>query len=306
MKRISDLKNMEKIQQLISCIIPTYKRSGSLLRAVNSVLDQTYKNLEVLVVDDNEPDDQYSLVVQDELKTVDDPRLRYLQQEKHVNGAVARNYGAKHAKGAYIAFLDDDDEWLPQKLEEQVHLLETLDDSFGAVSCLTTIYKNNQKVRTTPPYAEDELHKKVLEHSVSVFTGTVLFDKKKIDQTGYFNTSLQRHQDLQLFTDFLAQYMMKPMNIPLMISHVDDANNRPNTEKLIQVKKRFFEEMTDQLNKYSSKEQKNIKASHYFEVIFSALKERKVKYVIQYLLKIGINLDAYRVVLKRYRGRKNS
>lgn len=289
---------------LISCIIPTYKRSDTLLRAVDSILNQTYPNYEILVVDDNEPDDKFSLEVQNKLNTLTDERVHYLQQEKHINGAAARNFGIKHSKGEYIAFLDDDDEWLPKKLEKQINTLKNLDSSYGAVTCLATIYKNGKKVRTTPPYTESNLHKKVLEHSVSIFTDTVLFKKTYLDKAGYFNESLQRHQDLQLFVDFLANYKMKPMNIPLVNIHTDDSSNRPDTKKLILVKERFFEEMEDNLNMYSKREQRNIRASHHFEIIFVALKEKKANYIFQYLLKIGFNFTAYKNVFKRFNDRR--
>lgn len=300
------MQNREYQKGLISCVIPTYKRSDSLLRAVESILKQTYTNFEILVVDDNEPNDEFSLEVQNKLNSITDERVKYFQQEKHINGAVARNFGIKHAKGEYIAFLDDDDEWLPEKLEKQFQTLKDLDSSYGAVTSLAHIYKNGQIVRTTPPYTDDNLHKKVLEHSVSIFTDTVLFRKSHLDEAGYFNETLQRHQDLQLFTDFLAHFKMKPMNIPMVIIHTDDAINRPDTKKLIHVKERFFEEMQDNLNMYSKKEQQDIRASHYFEIIFVALKERKFKYILKYLWKIGFNLNAYKNVYKRFVDRKKS
>src|SRR5690554_2886294 len=97
------------IKGMVSCIIPTYKRSETLVRAINSVLEQTYKKIEILVIDDNHPNDRFSLMVQKQLEQFND-KVRYIQQEKHVNGAVARNVGIKFARGEYIAFLDDDDE----------------------------------------------------------------------------------------------------------------------------------------------------------------------------------------------------
>lgn len=291
-------------EPLVSCVIPTYKRSDSLLNAIESILNQTYTNLEVLVVDDNEPNDEYSLIVQEKIEQIEDDRVKYLQQERHINGAAARNFGIRHANGEYIGLLDDDDEWLPEKLEKQLKVIKELDPSYGAVTCLVTIFNNGEKVRTTPSYTEDNLHKRVLEHSVSIFTDTVLFRKTHLDKAGYFNESLQRHQDLQLFTDFLVHFKMKPINEVLVHIHTDDASNRPDTKKLIHVKERFFEEMTESMNMYSKKEQKNIRASHYFEIIFVALKEKKIKYIIKYLFKIGFNFTAYRNVFKRFKDRQ--
>lgn len=289
---------------LVSCIIPTYKRSDMLINAITSITTQTYENLEIIIVDDNEPNDEFSVIVQERIMQIEDERIKYLQQENPINGAAARNYGIKHARGEYIAFLDDDDEWLPEKIEKQVKVLQDLDSSYGGVTCLVTIFKNGKEVRTSPAYTEDNLHKRVLEHSVSIFTDTVLFRKGHLDKTGYFNESLQRHQDLQLFTDFLAHYKMKPMNEVLVHVHTDDPSNRPDTKKLIGVKENFFKAMTDNMNLYSKKEQKNILASHYFEIILVALREKKFKYVIEYLFKIGLNISAYKNVFRRYKERR--
>ena len=104
----------------VSCIIPSYKRCDTVTRAIDSVLAQTYKNIEVCLVDDNIPGDEYSLKLQEALKKYEgDSRVRYIAQEKHINGAVARNVGIREATGTYIGFLDDDDEWMPEKLNSR-------------------------------------------------------------------------------------------------------------------------------------------------------------------------------------------
>ena len=111
---------------LISCVIPSYKRADTLRRAINSVLAQTYCNMEVLVVDDNIAGDEYSKTLHeiiDEYKN--DSRVRLVTQPMHINGAEARNAGIRAAQGEFIAFLDDDDEWLPTKLEKQMEILKT-------------------------------------------------------------------------------------------------------------------------------------------------------------------------------------
>lgn len=109
---------MEAIDNnLVSCIIPSYKRTDTLRRAINSVLKQTYKNIEVLIVDDNFNGDEYSEQVRNIVVSFDNPRIRLISQPMHINGAEARNAGVRAAKGEYIAFLDDDDEWLSEKIE---------------------------------------------------------------------------------------------------------------------------------------------------------------------------------------------
>lgn len=117
---------------LVSVIIPTYKRTDKLDRAIKSVLGQSYKNIELLLVNDNVPGDEYTLALMEKVNAYqNDSRFQLLLQEKHINGAVARNFAIKQAKGEYIAFLDDDDWWKENKLAEQVKELSSLDENWG-------------------------------------------------------------------------------------------------------------------------------------------------------------------------------
>ena len=103
---------------LISVIIPTYNRENKIIDAVRSVLEQTYINIEVIVIDDGSTDDTYLM-----LDKIEDKRLKYVYQENS-GACVARNRGIKEAKGKYIAFHDSDDIWHKDKLEKQIRVLE--------------------------------------------------------------------------------------------------------------------------------------------------------------------------------------
>ena len=98
---------------LVSVVIPTLDRPKLLLRAIDSVLRQTYQEIEVIVVVDRPDPDTVSAV-----QSVNDPRVRLIVNPYSSTAAGARNAGADHATGEWIAFLDDDDEWLPNKLEQ--------------------------------------------------------------------------------------------------------------------------------------------------------------------------------------------
>ena len=109
---------------MVSVIIPTYKRSDMLPRAIASVLNQSYANIEAVVVDDNNPDTEYRkhteiLMMQYEF----DKRVKYVKHSKNFNGSVARNTGIKNSDGEIVAFLDDDDTFYPEKIEKQVEYL---------------------------------------------------------------------------------------------------------------------------------------------------------------------------------------
>jgi glycosyltransferase involved in cell wall biosynthesis len=103
---------------LVSVIIPTYNRAHLLPRAIGSALRQTYSNLELIVVDDASTDETAEIV-----KTTGDARVRYVRHEENRGGGAARNTGIRLARGEFLAFLDSDDEWLPEKVAHQLHAL---------------------------------------------------------------------------------------------------------------------------------------------------------------------------------------
>jgi glycosyltransferase involved in cell wall biosynthesis len=115
---------------LVSVILPTHNRSGLLVRAIRSVLGQTYANLELIVVDDASTDDTADVV-----QSFGDARLRYLRLDRNSRAAAARNVGIRAARGELLAFQDDDDEWLPQKLERQVAAMAKAPADVGLILC---------------------------------------------------------------------------------------------------------------------------------------------------------------------------
>ena len=113
---------------LVSVVIPTYSRNTTLCKAIDSVINQTYKNLEIIVVDDNPADSEWRQSTEKLMEQYrKDPRVRYLKNKKNLGGSGARNEGIKASKGDYIAFLDDDDEYLPAKIEKQLECALTTD-----------------------------------------------------------------------------------------------------------------------------------------------------------------------------------
>lgn len=122
---------------LVSVIIPTYLRPDCLSRALDCIFSQTYQNLDIIVVDDNEPDSPARVQTQKVMKEyLKNPAVRYIQNEKNLGGSGARNVGIGAAKGDYIAFLDDDDEYYPSKIERQLEVfLNTESERLALVYC---------------------------------------------------------------------------------------------------------------------------------------------------------------------------
>ena len=121
----------------VSVVIPTYNRPEFLGAAISSVLNQTFQDWELLVVDDASENDTEEVV-----DGFGDHRLRWFRHEKRIGGSAARNTGIVNSVGAYVAFLDDDDEWLPDKLRLQVELLRK--ESGCSRNCLRRLHSRGQ------------------------------------------------------------------------------------------------------------------------------------------------------------------
>jgi glycosyltransferase involved in cell wall biosynthesis len=175
----------------VSVVIPTYKRGREVLRAVESVLRQTFSDLEVIVVDDASPDD-----TRDVIASVGDARVRYLAHDKNKGGCAARNTGMVAARGRWIAFLDDDDEWVPTKLQKQLDVARTSKLEPGVVLCgiqYTDEVVPEGKQSVTMPRGrvyEDILHRRMRVSAVTMLidtarVGKVLFEETAGEEFGY-------------------------------------------------------------------------------------------------------------------------
>jgi glycosyltransferase involved in cell wall biosynthesis len=105
---------------LVSVITPSYKSARFISQTIESVLSQTYQNWEIIIVDDVSPDNSYKIIEEYSKK---DSRIKLIKLERNSGPAVARNRAIKEAKGRYIAFLDADDLWMPEKLEKQIKFM---------------------------------------------------------------------------------------------------------------------------------------------------------------------------------------
>ena len=256
-----------------------------------------------MVVDDNEKGSPESLYVFNLLNSITDKRVRLVTQPKHINGAEARNAGVRSSQGEYIAFLDDDDEWDPTKLEKQIRVLKENTEIDG-VSCLYHELENGIVFHSCPPYSSENLHLKIFERRVAVFTSTILLRKHALLESGLFDVTLKRHQDLQLLLDFTKNHQMYVINEYLVKLHSDSTINRPSYERLVNIKKDFFKACNAHLELYSKSVQKTILGVHYFELAFAALKEKKYGKAFKHIINVGLNIKAYQLLYQRMKDRK--
>lgn len=251
---------------LVSVIIPTYKRAYMLKRAISSVCEQSYGNLEILVVSDNEPDDEYTEAARQTIEEIGDPRVRLIVQEKHINGAVARNVGIKASKGEYISFLDDDDYYEPNKIECQVNLLTSLDESWGGVCCRYKVYKHGRLVEVMPPFKSGKIYKEVITRQVKTQTNCLMLRRKALLKSGLFDETLLRHQDVQLLARFTYNYKLMFQDEFLNNLDQNDNSNRAKPEKIMSLKKTFFASVYDIIDSFSLSEKYRFKLLTQFDI----------------------------------------
>jgi len=179
----------------VSVIIPTHNRAGFVGRAINSVLAQTFDDIEVIVVDDASTDN-----TQHVLKRFIDKRIKIICHEKNCGGSAARNTGIKHAKGYYIGLLDDDDEWLPDKLEKQLTAFKSAPTNVGIYysSCYFLAELTNKVLSQTEPTLRGSLHKILLRTNVFPPV-TTLVKKNCFIKAGLFDETLPSCQDWDMW-----------------------------------------------------------------------------------------------------------
>lgn len=293
------------VNDLVSVIIPTYKRSTLLTRAIKSVVNQTYKNIEILVVDDNEPGDEYSVAVKELIVKLRYPQVRLITQPKHINGAEARNAGIREARGEYICFLDDDDLYLPQKIERQLEVLSKKDETVGGVSCLKIFYKGEKLTHISESWkVSNHQSLDVMSKEQNIQTGTVLLRRRCLDETGYFNPKLRRHQEVQLISYFTDKYRIELVDETLIIIDVSDLANRPDYNKLKEFKEDFFKSVAPLLNKYSESDRDFVYKNHRTELAWVMYRDINRIKGVMLLLECFTSWRVFKSFLNRYLGKK--
>jgi glycosyltransferase involved in cell wall biosynthesis len=212
---------------LVSIILPTYNRAYVIDKAIISILNQTYKNFELIVVDDCSTDNTRDII---EKYLRADNRVRYIRNDKNLGPAGARNIGIESAIGEFIAFQDDDDEWFPYKLEKQVDLLCSLPETFAIVYSgfykIVGREKNYIPSRSIHP-REGNIHDSLLKGNF-VDTPSVLVRKSALLNVGFFDENLPILEDWELAIRLSKRYQFKLIDEPLFISH--DTPNSVNKQ----------------------------------------------------------------------------
>ncbi len=275
--------NYNNYNNLVSVIIPTYKRSDMLCIAIDSVLNQSYENVEVVVVDDNDPNTEWRLETEKRLMSYsDNNKVKYIKHEKNRNGSAARNTGIKHSNGEFLCFLDDDDYYYPDKIEKQVIYIK--ENNLDACYC---DYKKNGVVISVNE--QDDVVKNILLAKHTPQTSGWMITREAVTLLNGFDESYYRHQDYEFLLRFYsANLKMGKLDQVLYERKVSDIDNHPSGEKTEEIKKKLFNDFSYIIDDYVEKDpsfRKELNISAYTSAFKGYYRSRDFKNCLRLFVK---------------------
>jgi glycosyltransferase involved in cell wall biosynthesis len=200
----------------VSVVIPTYNRTALLKRSIQSVLNQSYQDFEIIVVDDASTEDIRAVV-----RYFEDKRITYLRRDKNGGEAAARNTGIAHATGKFIASHDSDDEWMPEKLAKQMGLFQDSSEAVGVV--YTGFWRAEGEMKKYFPSSmvkktDGDIHEEILKGNF-VGTPTTLVKKECFEKAGLFDEKLFHLVDWEMWIRISALYHFRCVHEPLVATY---------------------------------------------------------------------------------------
>lgn len=281
--------------ELVSIIIPTYKRSSSLADVITSVVEQDYDPKEIIIVDDNtsgtEERKKTQELVEQLAKAHSETRIIYLPHQKNRNGAAARNTGFLSSTGAYICFLDDDDLFLPGRLSQSISALRNTPTHIGATYCGFIGWNGAQNPERR--YQKTNLTKELLSLdylSHYLHTNTATYKRTAVIALNGFDETFRRHQDLEFNLRFFEKFEMNSVKQQLVSLKPapTNTNNQQFGIQLFETKKKFLEKFRYIINRFDAPTRQEIYNRHWDEVIRYTANSVKFK---QHLLSHHSNGD---------------
>ncbi len=237
---------MNKNIPTVSVVIPTYNRANLVDKSILSVLNQTYDNFELIIVDDGSTDNTADVV-----NSFNDERIRYILHEKNKGVAAARNTGIKFSIGDLISFLDDDDEWLPEKLEKEINVMKKSEPNVGVVySGLCRIEGNKKTYWPEPEHIlrEGNLSNELLKRNF--VHGLILIRRSCFEKVGLYDEDLRAVEDWDLNLRLSRYYKFKFIDEALIMSYRDDDGLSRNLSLMLDCTEKIFKKHSSVFNKH--------------------------------------------------------
>jgi glycosyltransferase involved in cell wall biosynthesis len=227
----------------VSVVIPVFNRPVAIRRAIDSVLQQTWQDFEILIVDDASTDQTASVVAE-----IADPRIRLIRHAHRRGGSAARNSGIQEARAPYVAFLDSDDEWMPSKLRRQLELFETADDSVGLVYTGLQRILPDGMASTRIPQRYRNLNRQLLVENVVGGASVGMVRRDVLRQIGGFDEDLPSKQDVDMWLRISQRFSADFVPDPLVRVWQSDGDRiTTNVDNLIRGRQIFFQKHREQL-----------------------------------------------------------
>jgi glycosyltransferase involved in cell wall biosynthesis len=225
----------------VSVLIPTRNRARLMREAIVSVLAQTFQDFEIIIIDDASEDDTQAVI-----SSLSDVRIRYFRHATNRGEAASRNAGVAHAGGEYIAFLDDDDTWLPEKLAMQVELLDRCPARIGGVY---TAYdrvdiKTGAIISTVPAEKRGNIYGELRAQNWVGCPSAVMVRRECFDKVGRFDEQIKFGVDYDMWIRISRFYDFEVLNLPLVHYAVHSDRLSADTGTILRGKE-------DQLAKYA-------------------------------------------------------
>jgi len=259
----------------VSIIIPTYRRQQFIRRAIRSALEQKNVEVEVIVVDDNGLGSEYQKSNFEELKSfIENKQITYIAHKHNKNGSAARNTGLSKATGDFIAFLDDDDEFEPNKIYEQIKTMN-IDSSDACLSTFARVY-GDKVTKITTPKIDADFPVKLLAVNVDTCAGSCLILRKKlIDKIGLFDESFSRFQDLEYLyrVSKMTEISVATSSKTNINMHDGNIKHRPAAD-ILEYHKHFLQTFQSDINQCGRINKQYILDQHYIKISKSYIKEK--------------------------------
>ena len=212
---------MTEQQPLVSVVVPTYNRPERLVRSLESVADQTYESLEIVVVDD--ASETPAAAVVDPLRDDFPHDLVVVRHDENRGANAARNTGIREASGEFLAFLDDDDEWAPEKVSRQVAAFEQSPDDVGLVyTALRLVDGDGNTIRTTDAAVAGDVTRQLLCRNAIGSFSCVMVRAEAAADAGPLDEAFPSWQDLDWYIRIAEDWRVEPISDPLVTNHAGD------------------------------------------------------------------------------------
>ena len=211
---------------LVSVVLPTLNRAERLRRSAGSVLAQTERDLELLVVDDGSDEDIAAAVA-----ALNDPRARCIRREQRGGPAAARNTGIRAARGQYLAFQDSDDEWLLDKLERMLAVMREHPDTDLLICNILRIGSNGLRRVPAATKIREISHQEVLSRPADVYMQCWLAKRIVVTQAGGLDESLFLWDDWEILLRISRHHKLRRLPEPLVVAEFSEDSITGQSEK---------------------------------------------------------------------------